>query len=162
MDGKWVPTFPNARYLMASSEFADLRHAQEDGGHYTGHIADSIQPVLDAGLVDFIDVPHQVLPEIRLFPTPGHTAGHCSVHISSRGEDAVITGDLMHHPIQCAEPDRPGNFDGDKPLAAQTRRAFLERYGDGRSLVIGSHFAEPTAGHVVPDGPAWRFNAREA
>ena len=162
VDGKWVPTFPNARYLMASSEFADLRHAQEDGGHYTGHIADSIQPVLDAGLVDFIDVPHQVLPEIRLFPTPGHTAGHCSVHISSRGEDAVITGDLMHHPIQCAEPDRPGNFDGDKPLAAQTRRAFLERYGDGRSLVIGSHFAEPTAGHVVPDGPAWRFNAREA
>ena len=162
VDGKWVPTFPNARYLMASSEFADLRHAQEDGGHYTGHIADSIQPVLDAGLVDFIDVPHQVLPEIRLFPTPGHTAGHCSVHISSCGEDAVITGDLMHHPIQCAEPDRPGNFDGDKPLAAQTRRAFLERYGDGRSLVIGSHFAEPTAGHVVPDGPAWRFNAREA
>ena len=162
VDGKWVPTFPNASYLMASSEFADLRHAQEDGGHYTGHIADSIQPVLDAGLVDFIDVPHQVLPEIRLFPTPGHTAGHCSVHISSRGEDAVITGDLMHHPIQCAEPDRPGNFDGDKPLAAQTRRAFLERYGDGRSLVIGSHFAEPTAGHVVPDGPAWRFNAREA
>src|SRR6185503_4641109 len=123
-----------------------------------GHIPDSITPVLDAGLVDFIDVPHQVSPEIRLFPTPGHTAGHCSVHLSSSGEDAVITGDLMHHPIQCAEPDRPGNFDGDKAMACRTRRQFLERYGDGRSLVIGSHFAEPTAGRLTREGEGWRLN----
>jgi glyoxylase-like metal-dependent hydrolase (beta-lactamase superfamily II) len=157
VNGRWVPTFPNARYLIAGSEFADLQHALGHGGHYTGHVPDSIQPVLDAGLVDFIDIPHQVTPEISLFPTPGHTAGHCSVHIASEGEDAVITGDLMHHPVQCAEPDREGNFDGDKAMACQTRRAFLERYADGRSLVIGSHFAEPTAGRVVRDGSSWRF-----
>jgi glyoxylase-like metal-dependent hydrolase (beta-lactamase superfamily II) len=162
VDGRWVPTFPNARYLMSRSEFADLQHDRETGEHYTGHIPDSIQPVLDAGLVDFIDIPHQVLPEVRLIPTPGHTAGHCSVEIVSRGERGVITGDLMHHPIQCAEPEREGNFDGDKPLSCRTRVQFLESFGDGRSLVIGSHFAEPTAGHVVREGAGWRFNVLEA
>lgn len=122
---------------------------------------DSVQPILDAGLVDFIDYEHQVTDEIRLFPTPGHTAGHCSVHIASEGQDAVITGDLMHHPVQCAEPDRHGNFDGDKPLAAQTRRAFLERYCDGRSLVIGSHFPEPTAGHLEREGEGWKLKVEQ-
>jgi glyoxylase-like metal-dependent hydrolase (beta-lactamase superfamily II) len=107
-------------------------------------------------------MPHQVTPEIRLFPTPGHTAGHCSVHISSEGHDAVITGDLMHHPIQGAEPDRAGNFDADKARACATRREFLERYGDTPSLVIGSHFSEPTAGHFVREGQGWRFNVRES
>jgi glyoxylase-like metal-dependent hydrolase (beta-lactamase superfamily II) len=161
VDGKWVPTFPNARYLMSRAEFEDLQHEIRTGGHYTGHVPDSIQPVLDAGLVDFIDIPHQPAPEIRLFPTPGHTAGHCSVHISSRGEEAVITGDLMHHPIQCAEPDRPGNFDALKEVACRTRREFLQSYGDGRALVIGSHFADPTAGRVVRDGQAWRLDVSE-
>ena len=162
VDGKWVPTFPNARYLFSNAEFADLKHEMEGGEHYTGHVPDSVQPVLDAGLVDFIDVPYEVMPGIRLFPTPGHTAGHCSVHIASGGQEAVITGDLMHHPIQCAEPRREGNFDADKPTACDTRVSFLERYGDGRALVIGSHFAEPTAGHVVRDGNGWRFNVLES
>jgi glyoxylase-like metal-dependent hydrolase (beta-lactamase superfamily II) len=157
VDGKWVPTFPNARYLIARGEYEDLKHAMAHGGHYTGHVPDSVQPVLDAGLVDFIDYDHQVTPEIRLFPTPGHTAGHCSVHISSEGQDAVITGDLMHHPVQCAEPDREGNFDGDKPMACRTRREFLERFCDGRSLVIGSHFPEPTAGKLARDGAGWKL-----
>jgi glyoxylase-like metal-dependent hydrolase (beta-lactamase superfamily II) len=157
VDGKWVPTFPNARYLIARSEYEDLKHAMATGEHYTGHVPDSVQPILDAGLVDFIDIEHRVTDEIRLFPTPGHTAGHCSVHISSQGQEAVITGDLMHHPVQCAEPDREGNFDGDAKMACRTRRAFLERYCDGRSLIIGSHFADPTAGRLVKDGAAWRL-----
>jgi glyoxylase-like metal-dependent hydrolase (beta-lactamase superfamily II) len=159
VDGKWVPTFPNARYLIAKGEYDDLLHAVEHGGHYTGHVPDSVQPILDAGLVDFIDFDHQVTPEIRLFPTPGHTGGHCSVHISSEGQDAVITGDLMHHPVQCAEPDREGNFDGDKAMACRTRRAFLETYCDGHSLIIGSHFPEPTAGKLVRDGAGWKLEA---
>ena len=159
VDGKWVPTFPNARYLIARGEYEDLKHAMADGSHYTGHVPDSVQPILDAGLADFIDYDHQVTPEIRLFPTPGHTAGHCSVHISSEGQAAVITGDLMHHPVQCAEPDREGNFDGDKPMACRTRREFLEQFCDGHSLIIGSHFPEPTAGKLVRDGAGWKLEA---
>jgi glyoxylase-like metal-dependent hydrolase (beta-lactamase superfamily II) len=162
VDGAWVPTFPNARYLMVREEYDDLLHAMKDGGHYTGHVPDSVQPILDAGLVDFVGSDHQVAPEMRLIPTPGHTAGHCSVLISSRGQEAVLTGDLMHHPVQCAEPDWPGNFDGDKPMAARTRRKFLEDYGDGRTLIIGAHFSGPTAGHALPEGGGWRFSVEQA
>ena len=161
VDGNWTPTFKNARYLMGRAEYEDLQHAMVDGSHYTGHFADSVKPILDAGLADFIESEHKVTDEIRLFPTPGHTAGHCSVHISSQGQDAVITGDLMHHPIQCAEWDRPGNFDGDQDLARHTRQSFLTTYEGGKALVIGSHFPEPTGGHVTRDGSGWRFTAQK-
>ncbi|MGK4455976.1 MBL fold metallo-hydrolase, partial [Klebsiella pneumoniae] len=79
-----------------------------------------------------------------LFPTPGHTPGHVSVLIRSRGEEAVITGDMMHHPIQLIDPLRQGNFDMDKEQAARTRQAFVQRFADSKSLIIGSHFADPT------------------
>ena len=158
VEGKWVPTFPEARYLMAQAEWDDLQHELQTGGHYTGHIADALQPVLDAGLADFVGVDHRVTDEIWLEPTPGHTAGHVSIHIASKGEEAVITGDLMHHPIQCAEPERPGNFDAAKDVAIQTRLDFMSKYEGGKALVIGSHFCDHTAGHIHRDGEAWRFS----
>ena len=87
-----------------------------------------------AGLVDYITPDYQVTDEVSLFPTPGHTPGHVSVLIRSRGDEAVITGDLMHHPIQLIEPQRPGNFDMDKPQGGRTRQAFVERFGDSKTL----------------------------
>jgi glyoxylase-like metal-dependent hydrolase (beta-lactamase superfamily II) len=81
------------------------------------------------------------------------------VRIASRGEEAVITGDLMHHPVQCAHPEWPCVADIDPEQAQATRRSFLERYGDRPVLVIGSHFATPSVGRVVRDGDAWRFDA---
>jgi glyoxylase-like metal-dependent hydrolase (beta-lactamase superfamily II) len=80
-----------------------------------------------------------------------------SVRISSQGEEAVITGDLMHHPVQCAEPRWASNFDTDPDAARSTRRAFLERYAGRRVLVLGTHFATPTGGHIIADGAAFRF-----
>ncbi len=121
------------------------------------HLDDAVQPVIDAGLAEFISTDYRVNDEIWLEPTPGHTPGHVSVHISSRGQEAVITGDLMHHPIQMAEPDRRGNFDMDWETAAATRRRFLERYQDRAALIIGSHFCDPTSGWILRDGPGWRF-----
>jgi glyoxylase-like metal-dependent hydrolase (beta-lactamase superfamily II) len=79
------------------------------------------------------------------------------VRISSRGEDAVITGDLMHHPSQMARPQWASNFDFDQEAARATRRSFLARYADRPVLVIGTHFATPTAGRVVRDGDAYRL-----
>jgi glyoxylase-like metal-dependent hydrolase (beta-lactamase superfamily II) len=95
--------------------------------------------------------------EVWLEPTHGHTPGHVRVRIRSRGADAVITGDVMHHPVQCAEPGWHSNFDVDADAARRTRRAFLERYADGPVLVIGTHFATPVAGRIVRHGDAWRF-----
>jgi glyoxylase-like metal-dependent hydrolase (beta-lactamase superfamily II) len=120
-------------------------------------MAESVRPVVDAGLVDRVASDHVVTDEVRLEPTPGHTPGHVSVRISSRGEEAVITGDLMHHPVQCSHPDWASSADWKPELATETRRAFLERYAGTPTLVIGTHFASPTAGHIVRDGEAFRL-----
>jgi len=155
-DGKWVPTFPNARYLIARKEWAYWK--DEADGPDRAVRNDSVRPIIYAGLADFVDADHHLTAEVFLEPTPGHTPGHVSVRISSQGQDAVITGDLMHHPVQCAEPQWASNFDVDADAARATRRGFLEKYQDGKTLVLGTHFAAPTAGHVAADGQAFRFS----
>jgi glyoxylase-like metal-dependent hydrolase (beta-lactamase superfamily II) len=158
VEGKWVPTFPKARYLFGRREWQHWAHLRDTGGyHHMDHLQDSIDPILAAGLEQFIDADFRLTEEISLIATPGHTPGHVSVLIDSRGERAVITGDLMHSPIQIAIPATEARFDMDKPQAARTRRDFVERFSDSGTLVIGTHFAEPTAGHIVADGEAWKL-----
>jgi glyoxylase-like metal-dependent hydrolase (beta-lactamase superfamily II) len=155
VDGRWVPTFPNARYLFGRKEWDHWRDEPESADRAVRN--DSVRPVLDAGLVDLVESDHRVTSEVYLEPTPGHTPGHVSVRISSRGEEAVITGDLRHHPVQCAETAWASHFDVDPEAARRTRRAFLERYADRPVLVLGTHFAAPTCGHIVRAGTAFRF-----
>jgi hypothetical protein len=69
----------------------------------------------------------------------------------------VITGDLMHHPIQLAVPATHGNFDMDKEQGARTRCEFIDRFANRPTLIIGSHFAGPTSGRIVSDGDAWKL-----
>ena len=158
VDGKWVPTFPNARYLFGKSEYEHWKMLEETKGyHDLNHMADAVQPVVDAGLVDLIDIEHKVCPEISLRPTPGHTPGHVSICIESKGEKAVITGDLMHNPIQLAEPKRIVRFDMDQEAGAQTRQDFVDDYANQDVLVIGSHFADPSAGYVISDDDGCRL-----
>jgi len=158
VQGRWIPTFPNARYLFGRREWDHWQHLRRTGGyHNMDHLVDSIDPILEAGLAEFVEPDHRLTEEVWLEPTPGHTPGHVSVHIASRGEEAVITGDMMHHPIQLAAPDLHGNFDMDKQQGARTRRAFVERYQNQKTLIIGSHFCDPTSGHIVSDGTAWKL-----
>jgi glyoxylase-like metal-dependent hydrolase (beta-lactamase superfamily II) len=158
VDGKWVPTFPQARYLFGRREFEHWKHLHETHGyHDLHHMDDAVMPVLEAGLVEFIDPDFRLTDEVSLIPTPGHTPGHVSVLIQSKGQSAVITGDMMHSPIQIAVPEREARFDMDKSAAARTRGEFVRRFNDTPTLVIGSHFSEPTAGHIVADGSAWKF-----
>jgi glyoxylase-like metal-dependent hydrolase (beta-lactamase superfamily II) len=157
LDGRWVPTFPRARYLVVREEWTHWA-AQADEGART-IMADSVRPVLEAGLVDLVAPDHRISPELSLWPTPGHTPGHVSLHLSAGGREAVITGDLMHHPIQCAEPDWASRFCTDPEAARRTRRAFLARCAEQDLLVLGTHFHAETAGRVVRHGEAWRFTA---
>ena len=156
VNGRFVPTFPNARDLFSRREY-EFWQARRPADHHVAHFAEAIDPVFEAGLVDLINEQHQVCAEVSLFPTPGHTPHHVSVQIRSRGHEAVITGDLMHHPIQFARPDLPVNADWDKARGVQTRTAFLERVANREVTVIGSHFCDPTAGRVVSDGETWRL-----
>jgi len=160
VDGKWVPTFPNARYLFGRQEYEHWQMLKETGGYHDfGHLEDSIDPVTDAGLADFIESTMQITDEVSLIPTPGHTPGHVSVLIRSRGQEAIITGDMMHHPIQLAESDRAGNFDMDKEQGVATRKAMFERVADRDVLLIGTHFCDPSSGYVVRDGANWKLKA---
>lgn len=157
-DGRWAPTFPRARYLIARREYEHWIADFEDDEQVAG-LADSVRPIFDAGLVDLVELDHRLCPEVRLIPTTGHTPGHVSVAIESRGARAVITGDAIHHPGQMARLDWSVRFDSDQSLARATRHALLREWASAPTLVIGTHFPPPTAGRVVRDGAAYRFDA---
>jgi glyoxylase-like metal-dependent hydrolase (beta-lactamase superfamily II) len=157
VDGAWVPTFPDARYLLGRDEFTYWEGNRNEGG-FGDYFGDSVVPILEAGLIDLVDSDHQICDEIRLEPSPGHSPGHVSIHITSRGEEALITGDFMHHPCQLARPDWASSADYDQDAARETRKEMLTKYADRPVLVIGTHFAAPTAGHIVRDGDVFRLD----
>lgn len=147
-NGRWVPTFPKARHLFGRAEFAHFRSRYEREGAAAvnhGSFADSVLPVVEAGLAEFVDEDHVVsgaAGEVALSPSPGHSFGHCCVHVRSGGEEAVVTGDVLHHPIQF---DLPGLFmraDLDPNLAAKTRRSVLEHCADRAAWLCAGHIPE--------------------
>ena len=155
-DDRWLPTFKNARYLYARDEW---EHWQvESQAEYGPVIEDSVQPIFDLGLADLVDSTHKVCDEIKLVPTPGHTPGHVSVHIESRGEEAIITGDVFHHPCQIAHPLWCATADSDQDAALKSRLSFLREFADRPVLCIGTHFAGVTAGQLKRDGDRYRLD----
>ncbi len=154
VDGKWIPTFPNARYLMGRTEFEYWDSVDEDDLN-SGVMGDSVRPVFDAGLVDLVDMNHRVCDEVYLEPTTGHTPGHVSVHIESKGEEALITGDCIHHPCQIERLDWSSSADYDQAASKVTRESLMAKYADKDILIIGTHFATPTAGHLKSKGDAF-------
>ena len=153
---RWQPTFPNARYLLGRDEYDYWSKSEAEDQMPV--MEDSIAPIFKAGLVDLVETNHRISDEIRLVPTAGHTPGHVSVVIESAGEKALITGDMMHHPCQIARPHWTVSFDEDQEVAARCRANVLKELADSPTLVIGTHFAAPTAGKVVSDKGGYRFN----
>jgi glyoxylase-like metal-dependent hydrolase (beta-lactamase superfamily II) len=153
-DGAWAPTFPKARYLIGRTEHAHWSAEGDD--EQQAILSDSVKPIFDAGLAELVEADYRLSNEIRLMPTHGHTPGHVSVVIESEGQKAIITGDMMHHPCQVGRPHWSPDFDSDKAKAADTRKGFLDEVVDQPILIIGTHFAGPTAGHVRRgDGAYW-------
>ena len=153
-NGEWVPTFPKARYLIGRREYEFWKNVDQEEQRTA--MGDSIKPIFDAGLVQLVEQDHVISPEVRLTPSTGHTPGHVSVMIESEGERAVITGDMTHHPCQMAHPDWT-LADVDPKAAVLTRSRLFAEWADQPILVIGTHFAAPTAGHVLRNGAAFRF-----
>lgn len=154
-EGRWVPTFRNARYLWSRLEHEHWIRDEEELSRNI--MKESVRPVFDAGMVDLVETDHRLTDEVQLESTPGHTPGHVSLHITSEGEEAIITGDFIHHPCQCTHPDWSSSFDVDASQGIQTRRRFFAQYADRPVLIIGTHFAGVTAGHLIRDGKAWRL-----
>lgn len=158
VDGRWVPTFPNAKYLFAREEWAywDAHYGTEafrDDPYYV----DSILPVIEAGQAQFVESDFAFDDHVRLEPSAGHTPGHVSVHIRSRGHECIMTGDMMHHPLQVAEPDWSSCFCVDPARSASTRRSFFTQHEGSPTIVLPAHFATPTAGTIVRHGNSWRY-----
>ena len=156
VDGKWVPTFPNAQYLFGRVEYEywSGQTARED---MITVLDDSIRPIFENGLAKLVEWDHRITPEVRLVPSTGHTPGHVSVVIESQGERAMITGDFAHHPCQFARPEWSSLADADPEAGIATRRRLLGELAGEPILLIGTHFSGPTAGHVIADGEAWRL-----
>lgn len=154
-NGKWVLTFPNVRYVIGKREYAHWK--AEGDAEQQAILGDSVQPIFDCGLAELVETDHRLSAEIRLTPTPGHTPGHASVLIESQGKRAMITGDMLYHPCQFGHPDWSPSFDSDPVAGASMRRSVMEKVADQPTLVIGTHFAAPTAGRVKRDGGAFRF-----
>ena len=154
-DGKWVPTFANARYVFGRTEYEHWRDHSDTPAH-VAVFEDSVKPIADAGKADLVASDHRLTEEITLIPTPGHSPGHMSVHIKSDGYEALLTGDVAHHPCQMAHLDWSSTADSDPRQSAMTRRDLFSRFADTPTLVIGGHF---DAGHIRREGTAFRFVA---
>jgi glyoxylase-like metal-dependent hydrolase (beta-lactamase superfamily II) len=158
VDGRWVPTFPRARYLLVRAEWEFWREEYKrpefrDDPYYE----DSLLPVLEAGRVDLVEPDAGLEDGVWLEPTPGHTPGHVCVRVRGGGREAVMSGDLMHTAVQCAQPDWSSCFCVDPEGSRRTRHAFLERHADTDTLVLPAHFPSPGGGRVVRAADAYRF-----
>jgi len=154
-NGKWVPTFPNATYLIGGTEWDFFSTTEEP--FLKGPVDDSVRPIFAEGLSRLVDAGHRITDEVWLESNPGHTPGNFSVRISSQGAEAVITGDVLHHPILCRHPEWDNLFDYDRTAGKRMRREFCERYADSEVLVLGTHFATPSGGRIVRASDAFRF-----
>ena len=156
-DGRWVPTFPNARYIFHRHEYAHWERVAREGGKPPGPVPDAswttdCRPVVEAGQALLVDDTFELDDTFSLTPTPGHSPHHCCIDIRSRGQHAVVTGDMMHHAFQCREPDWSTVFDSDPLEAARSRRRFLAGVAGTGTVVLPVHFPGPTAGRIVPYG----------
>ncbi len=145
-NGRWVPTFPNARYIFSAEELAywTTRNAAET----LPYMVESVLPIVAAGRVDLVTSTHQLGDHIRLLPTPGHTPDHFAVRLGRTHDAAVITGDLLHSPLQMRYPHLKMGIDFDPDQAITTRRSFLERYVDTKTLCCTAHFPSPSVGLI--------------
>ncbi|WP_409474638.1 MBL fold metallo-hydrolase [Streptomyces sp. HC307] len=160
VDGEWVPTFPNARYITSRVE-REFWAGYDMDEPRKQMFRDSVIPVEEAGLLDTVDVPAEgaeIAPGLRLIPTPGHTPGHIAVQLTSQAETALVTGDCIHHPVQFAHPSIGSCVDIDPQQSEASRRKLLGSLAGTGALVLGSHFPPPTAGRVITHGDAYRLS----
>jgi glyoxylase-like metal-dependent hydrolase (beta-lactamase superfamily II) len=153
-NGRWVPTFPKARYLFSKKEL-DYWLAENDKTTLPP-IVDSVIPIVEAKRCDLVTSDHAVDDTVSLLPTPGHTIDHYAVTLGRGGRDGVITGDLIHSPLQARYPDLAMYVDYDAQQGTDTRRKFLETYCDTGTLCCFAHFPSPSRGHVTRWGEGFR------
>lgn len=157
-NGRWVPTFPNARYVFARREFEAREsawRADESAGY--GSFTDSVLPVVASGQADLVASDHEIEGLLQLEAAPGHTPGNVVIHLRSQHAHAIFSGDTIHHPLQVKYPEWSSAFCEDPTASAACRRRFVETHADTTTLILPAHFPLPTAGHIRSDRDRWRY-----
>ena len=159
-DGKFVPTFPNARYIYPRKEYERWNPRRPDYqavDYNEGVFECSVQPIIDAGLGDVIDDNYQLSQSVNIEPAYGHTRGHTMLHVNAAGEEVYFTGDVFHHPLQILYPELhlPGCDDLDTAIA--TRRRVATLCAERGAVLIPAHFADPHIGYVKKEGEQFSF-----
>jgi glyoxylase-like metal-dependent hydrolase (beta-lactamase superfamily II) len=163
-DGRWVPTFPNARYVLVRREVErwdpsrpgydpDELHNRLNAGVFEA----SVRPVIEAGLAELVDDTHRIGDGLLIEPTHGHTLGHSSLTLSSGAAEACFAGDLFHHPIELFHPEIDANTCERYPTTVESRRRVIARCLARDTLLIPGHFANPGAGYLRGTAEAMRF-----
>ncbi len=153
-DGRWVPTFPRARYLFSEREYAYW--AEQNAKAPIACIEDSVIPIMEAKRADLVSSSHAVNDHVRLIPTPGHTPDHFAVELGRGETAAILTGDLIHSPLQARHPELSMRADTDPEQGSKTRRSFLERVCEGRTLCCTAHFPSPSLTRFTRWGDGFR------
>ena len=156
----WVPTFPNARYIIGKTDHAFFS-AQEHEAFHREAYDDSVLPVIEAGLADIVDedvaVHREIGDGIWLRPAFGHSPGCCMVAARRHGPEAIFSGDVIHHPVQLVRPDIPFFADWDGAMAVKVRMALLKEISNTDTVLLPAHFRRISAGHVQRDGDCYRY-----
>jgi glyoxylase-like metal-dependent hydrolase (beta-lactamase superfamily II) len=151
VDGRWIPTFPNAKYVFSRREhtYWEERLAGDNGsGHHLLSYQDSVLPVIQAKQALIVDDYHEIAGCLILAPAPGHTPGHVAIWLQSNDEAGVFTGDILHHPIQLIHPSWSCFGCQDQEEASVTRRHVLEQCADRNALLLPGHFMAPHATYI--------------
>lgn len=156
-NGRWVPTFPNARYVMADRELAFWTEREKKDPTAAPWITDSVLPIIAANRADLVRSDFAFDELVTLVPTPGHTIDHFSVKVGRAGADAVITGDMVHSPLQMKYPEMGMMVDHDSEAAGRSRRRLFGEVADTPTLVCTAHFPSPSTGRVVRAGDSFAF-----
>jgi len=159
-NGRWVPTFPNARYIMARREFDHWQSVQQRGDDSPHRLAfeDSVLPVVRTGQSLLVDDDYAFEDGLWFESAPGHTPGNVVIHAASRDDRAVFLGDVVHHQLQLARPDWSTLACTDRELSRSTRTRLIEEYAERGTRLFPAHLAAPTVGRIVRHGSAYAYS----
>jgi glyoxylase-like metal-dependent hydrolase (beta-lactamase superfamily II) len=159
-DGSWVPTFPNAKYVMAKKEFDHWRDFHSSGVDSPHALAfgDSILPVVKTGQALLVGDDYALDDGLWFESYPGHTPGNVVIHARSGGARGVFIGDVLHHPLQCLKPEWSTMACTDQDLSRISRTRLLEAHADSGTLILPAHFPTPTNGYICRHDSAYRFD----
>lgn len=154
-NGRWIPTFPKARYLFTKQEY-DFWSAENDKERRNSFV-ESVLPIVEANRADLVSNTHQLGDHVRFLPTPGHTPDHVAICLGRGHDHVVILGDLMHSPLQMRYPDISPYFEHDKAQSNASRRDLLARYCETSTLCCTIHFPSPSVGRIKHWGDGFRL-----